>query len=259
MATLNYTGRQEIDRTKIRLRLRDDDNKIALDVLALDLTDLDVPSTALVTVEAYRQTTKERIPCGTVGTLELPRDVNLSAFEVTDNIQLRVRVVGDEGPSHGKILAVADHLRGSLEQDQDSEPLLKLQRTDLVDLVWDFGLDNGGPILYLNKRLQNHQAVIDSRQFKAFVLPEFFRRVAIWLANNIDDSNDRHSTLTHWLVYFDNIGVDTGALDSFDRNEAGYNEQVEEWAAEAASAFASHMSSLALMNVSDGYTEEEEE
>ncbi|GAP53452.1 hypothetical protein AHiyo6_00170 [Arthrobacter sp. Hiyo6] len=247
MATLNFTGRRELDRSQIQLRVRQDDGKVLLDVFSLGLEGMDLPGTAEVTVEAYRQTTKERVHCGTVDFLQPRQDVHLESFDVSDNIQLRVRVVGAEGTAHGKILAVADHLRGAAEEDLDSAPLLKLQRTDLGDLVWKFDIDNG-PILCINKRLLDHDTVVNSVQFKALVLPEFFRQTAIWVARNIDDSDDANSTLSHWVSYFDSIGVDLGTLDEFDVDDPSYNDMVETWAAQAASTFAEQVSSLHIIN-----------
>ncbi|MEV7132662.1 hypothetical protein AB0N24_07205 [Arthrobacter sp. NPDC093128] len=248
MVTLNYTGRREIDRSKVQIRVRQDNDKVLLDVLSLGLEDLDVPATAEVTVEAYRQTSKERVSCGTVGEPQRPQDVHLAAFDVTDNLQLRVRVVGMEGNSHGKVLAVADRLRSTTEQDSSSEPLLRLQRTELGDLIWKFDLDTG-PILCVNKRLQKHDEIVHSPLFKTLVLPEFFRRVAIWVANNIDDSADPNSTLSHWLIYFTRIGVDLDLLHEMDRDDS-FDDTVGTWAADAASIFASKIDALDLLNSS---------
>lgn len=247
MATLNFTGRRELDRSKIQIRVRQDDGKVTLDVLSLGLDEMGLPDTAEVAVEAYRQTIKERILCGTVANPRLRQNVHLKAFDVLDNIQLRVRVIGGEGPTHGKILAVADHLRGAAEDNQDSEPLLKLQRTDLGDLVWKFDVDNG-PLLSLNKRLNDHDAIVNSAYFKALILPEFFRQVAIWVARNIEDSNDPHSTLSQWISYMNSIGVEFSVLDDLETDDPSYNDMIETWASEAASTFASQVSSLALLN-----------
>lgn len=247
MAVLNFTGRREIDRSEIQIRVRQDDGRVMLDVLALGLHGLNLPATAEVAVEAYRQTTKERVSCGTVAAPTLPRNVHLATFDVSDNIQLRVRVVGNEGASRGKILAVADRLRGAAENNQDSEPLLKLQRSDLGDLIWKFDVDNG-PLLLLNKRLQNHETIVNSIYFKALILPEFLRQVAVWVARNIEDSSDPNSTLSQWIAYMSSIGVEFSILDDLESDDPSYNDMIETWASEAASAFASQLNTLGLIN-----------
>lgn len=251
MATLNFTGRQEIDRSRVQVRVREADGKVLLDVMDLNLAGLDLPDSAAVAVEAYRQTVKVRVPCGSVNVLERPQDVHLSAFDIADNIQLRVRVIGSGGASHGKVLAVADHLRGVAHEDQDSEPLLKLQRAELGDLVWKFGIDGDRPVLYVNKYLQNHDGLINSEQFKALVLPEFLRQVALWIARNIDDAQDPHSTMSHWLTYLASIDVDLSELDEImelGADDPSSSDVIDLWAAGAASAFASRIGSLALLN-----------
>lgn len=249
MATLNFTGRREIDRSAVQIRLREEDGKIMMDVNAIDLSGHDLPSTAKLAVEAYRQTTKVRVPCGSVASPEYPKDVHLDAFDLIDNFQLRLRVVGTDGASHGMVLAVADRLRGTGNDDEASaEPLLKLQRAELGDRIWKFGLDDDQPILYINKFLENHDQLVHSPSFKALVLPEFFRHVALWIARNRDDADEPNSTISHWLLFCESIGVDPSDLDSLEDGDEGASDIIDEWATEAATTFASHIGALSLLN-----------
>lgn len=259
MATLNFTGRRDIDRSGIQLRLRDEDGKILLDVISIDIAALALPATAEVAVEAYRQTTKVRISCGSIASPEHPKDVHLDAFDVIDNIKLRLRVVGNEGTLHGKVLAVADGLRGGGDYEEAAaEPLLKLQRAELGDRVWKFGIDGDQPILYINKSLENHDLLVHSAAFKALVLPEFFLHVARWIARNRDDAEDPNSTISHWLLFCDSIAVDPSDLDSLEDSEVGTSDVIDEWASSAATTFASHIDALALLNRPTEPEEEED-
>ncbi|MEV8149253.1 hypothetical protein AB0O52_14080 [Arthrobacter sp. NPDC080073] len=220
-----------------------------LEVQSVDLSGLDFPPTAEVAVEAYRQTTKVRIPCGSIGSPNYPEAVHLSAFDIIENVQLRLRVVGTESGSHGKVLAVADRLLGAGSRDEDSaEPLLKLQRAELGERVWRFGIDGDQPILYINKFLENHDQLVHSAAFKALVLPEFFRQVALWIARNRDDADEPNSTISHWLLFCDSIGVDPSDLDSSEEGDSGIADIIDEWATEAASVFADHIGALSLLN-----------
>lgn len=249
MANLNFTGRLEIDRARIQLRLREEEGKILLDVNSIELTELDLPPTAKLAVEAYRQTTKVRVPCGTIAVPVYPKDVHLDAFDLIDNFQLRLRVVGSEGDCHGKVLAVADRLHGTGNNDEVSaEPLLKLQRTELGERIWKFGLDDDQPILYVNKLLENHDQLVHSAAFKALVLPEFFHHVALWIARNRDDAEEPNSTISHWLLFCEVIGVDPSDLDSLEDGDEGFSDAVDDWATEAATVFASHIRALSLLN-----------
>lgn len=249
MATFNFTGRQEIDRSGIQLRLREESGKIVLDVGSIEIADLALPATAEVAVEAYRQTTKIRVPCGSIAALELPKNIHLDAFDVIDHIQLRLRVVGTEGYSHGKVLAVANGLSGNgYDEEAAAEPLLKLQRAELGERVWKFGIDGDQPILYINKLLENYDRMVHSAAFKALVLPEFFLHVARWIARNRDDAEDPNSTISHWLLFCDSIGVDPSDLDSLEDGEVGTSDDIEEWATEAATTFATHIDALSLLN-----------
>lgn len=260
MATFNFTGRQDIDKSAVQLGLREDNGRILLDVHSISVSDLGLPPSAEVAVEAYRQTTKVRISCGSIAALCYPKDVQLDAFDVIDNIGLRLRIVGTEGSSHGKVLAVADRLRLSGNDDAgSSEPLLKMQRTDLGERVWKFGLDNFQPILYINKSLENHLIVVQSPLFRALVLPEFFRHVALWIAQKREDANDPDSTISHWLLFCDSIGVDLADLDSLADSDEGTSDLIDEWATNAASAFADHFGALSLLNGASNPEEDEED
>lgn len=249
MATLNYTGRKEIDRSGIQLHLRENDGKILLDVESLDILDQGFPPAADITVEAYRQTTKVRIPCGSIAAPVHPKNFPLDAFDDIEHIKLRLRVVGTEGNAHGKVLAVADRLRSSGESEDDAaEPLLKLQRAELGERVWQFGIDGDQPILYINRYLENYDRLIHSAEFKALVLPEFFRHVALWIVRNRDDAEDPNSTISHWLLFCDSIGIDFSDLDSLEDGETGIFEILDEWATETSTTFAAHIGALSLLN-----------
>lgn len=253
MPSLNFTGRREIDRSGIQLHLHELDGQILLDVNTIDLSNLGLPPTAEVAVEAYRQTTKVRVSCGSVAAPEQPQNVVLDAFDVMDNIQLRLRVVGTDGASHGKVLAVADRLRSAGSgEEMLTEPLLKLQRAELGELIWNFGIDGDQPILYINKFLENHDQLVQSSIFKALVLPEFFHRVALWIARNRGDAEDPNSTISHWLLFCESIDVDLSELDVPD------DDAPDEWAEKAALAFASHIGALSLLNSSTEPEEDDE-
>lgn len=260
MATFNFTGRQEIDRSAVQLGLREDNGKIMLDVISLGTSELGLSPSAEVAVEAYRQTTKVRISCGSIAEPVYRKNIHLDAFDVIDNIKLRLRVVGTEGDANGKVLAVADRLRVTgNEEDGGKEPLLKMQRADLGERVWKFGIDEFQPILYINKSLENHLTVIQSPVFRALVLPEFFRHVALWIAQKREDADDADSTISQWLHFCDSIGVDLSDLDSLVDSDEGTSDIIEEWATNAATTFADHFGALSLLNNATDQEEDEED
>ncbi|WP_460992604.1 hypothetical protein [Sinomonas soli] len=105
--------------------------------------------------------------------------------------------------------------------------------------------------------MENYDQLIQSAQFKALVLPEFFQHVALWIARNREDADDPNSTISHWLLFCEEIEVDPSDVDLED-GDLGTSDVVEEWATQAATTFASHMSALLLLN-SHMEPEEDEE
>jgi len=179
---LNYTKRQKVRREDLVIVTRDGaDGAWPWFEASLTLGSYDLPPTARVFVEAYRQTAYQRFDFGTVGLLRPAENRNLTAFGSTeaDGVLFRVKVVEpSDGPADAsRILAHADQVRPDSAGRQRS--LLNLLPGEFRDEVWRLEIDEDtGPSLKVSKYLApDRWGLVKSDEFRTLVGPEIFRRI----------------------------------------------------------------------------------
>ncbi len=176
----NYTGRRKIKRTHARIDLRRDGKGQRFFNISLQLTDMQLPETAHVYVEAYRRTAYQRFDFGTVGKLIAPMDRRLFHFSDVAIPLFRVKVVDRTG-SHGRILASVDKIRpesvdGGLATG--SRSLLFVEYDDLGSIIWQLDLEGDWPVLKLNRKVDEISLIAGcDNRFLPLVYPEAFRQI----------------------------------------------------------------------------------
>ena len=234
MTKLNFTGRQRIGRSGVRLRVHGEFEDLRLTVDRLDIDQSGLPDDARVVVEAQRQTNYMRFECGRVAEMSLPSGVQLAEFDTPDGILFRIKVIGDEAEDHGKLLAVTDRLRATDDDATDggtsaSVPLLPFQAHDLDQVTWQLDVSGEHPVVLVNRRLPDWKAYVQSPEFRALVFPEVLRQVAQWiLRQDIEDATPDDAAWP-WkcfmeLLHQSPIGVD--------------DDKADDWAEELVHAFA---------------------
>jgi hypothetical protein len=229
---LNYTDRRRIARHDVQLRLVNPPDRPVYFEAHVDLSKYDLPVDGKISIEAYRQTARQRFPWGTVSVPNAPADTSLKEFDSPDAVLFRVRVT-DAGVRRGVLLAEADQIRPTLADDDDSSriPLLPPAGGDLGDEIWRVEIE-GRPILRINSKLPNWREAARSDQFRALVFPSAFRQVLqyILLVEGYTDTDDPEAWQSQWLLFATSIpgvpGVPKGS------------EEQREWIEDAASAFA---------------------
>src|SRR4051812_27764639 len=103
--TFNYTDRVRLRQKDVRFSLKPDGRGWSFDAV-FELDGYELPGEALVSVEAYRQTTWMRWPWGTVGSLQPAGSRALAEFDSPDDVLFRVRVTSPGTPEepHGLLL-----------------------------------------------------------------------------------------------------------------------------------------------------------
>jgi hypothetical protein len=233
VTTLNFTGRQRITRDRVRLRVLQSGSVLTLDVERLDLDSLRLPNDAQVIVEAYRQTARHRISCGTVGDLSLPTSVTLPEFNVPEGLLFRVKVVG-VSEADGKLLASGDRIPASGEDDDGNQvPILPFRQSqDLNHQLWRLDIEDE-PIVLINSEVGDWKGFALEPRFQALVFPEIVRQIALWALLNKDDAEDKDSATSVWRRFLSNLGYDPVAGPTDDAEQQKY------WADEVAEYFAS--------------------
>jgi hypothetical protein len=148
----NSTGRIRIPRSKVQVKLQEplDVGEFPMAFAKIDLSELDLPETATVEIEAYFRSSSMRFPCGTVGSISIPPAMELSEIDRGGAVRFRLLVI--DADQSGRIVAAADGLRPARERDSpDRQSLLPLRETDLGDQLWKVDVDyRTGPTLLIN-------------------------------------------------------------------------------------------------------------
>jgi hypothetical protein len=227
---LNYTGRRRVTRDKVRLRLSESDSRLLLNVDRLDLDGLAMPADAEVIVEAYRQTARQRINCGTTGALAVPTSVSLTQFDVPDGLLFRVKVVG-VGDADGKLLAAGDRIPATADNGEGGQISLLPFRpsSDLGQRLWRLDTDDD-PVLLINAEVGDWKGFALQPLFQALVFPELVRQLALWVLDNKDDAEEGESAVAIWRRFLADLGWDPVT------NPPGEGEQ-KQWADDVTAAF----------------------
>lgn len=204
--SLNYTGRERIERKRISLSVIRENGAIASFVLSkLALDGLDLQEDARVYIEAYYRTELKRFDCGTSGNLRIPFAGDVRELAYPQNLKFRILVVNT---ADGKILAHAD--RFSPEAPPENKPILPVD-FNLDKGVWRVVYDGeeGSPTLSINCRIPEHVARSDP-QFFIYVYPAALREILTHMVfvdgvESVDEpAADWH---VDWLKFCSYLGV----------------------------------------------------
>lgn len=202
---MNYTGRRNIARSRVTIRLIPGAEGETSFAAEYDLSGFKLPPAARVYVEAYNTDSYMRFDFGTVGEPRVPSDTRLVEVTSRPLPKFRLKVV-DETNRHGLLLGVADKLI-PLRPDEDLEKKQSLLPVDFVDLgerVWRLELSDW-PVLELNKRIESiAEAARASGSFLGLLYPEVLRQVLreiVVTQGDTDPSADDGDWTTLWLRY----------------------------------------------------------
>ena len=199
----NYTGRKKIPRSRVRIRISEDDDRRSFDA-ELSLDNLDLPREASIFVEAYYRTAYRRFDFGTVADPRPPSDRALDGIPVRNPL-FRVKVVHAVG-GIARILAAADRVvpEQSDRNEDARQSLLPVEYEDLGDRVWALDLDSDWPRLILNNRFEGiREAARSGTEFLTLVYPEVFRAVLTRALQEgcFDPDSDDEDWGTLWLRF----------------------------------------------------------
>lgn len=209
---VNSTGRKKILRDDVKVSvLGRSDGTLEFDA-AFNFVDYELPPDARVYLEAYRQSTFMRFDYGTVQSPQLAagKSRKLNEFTSKDGLLFRVKVTSPADQA-GLLLAEADQIpiESADNQDESRIPLLPTAPEDLGQEVWCVGIGASGPILQINKHLQDWKEVAGSLAFRCLVFPSAMRHILthIVLIDQEPDADDQQSWRGRWLRFATSLGV----------------------------------------------------
>lgn len=238
VARLNYTGRRRIPRKEILVELSAQDDSVPSFKVMLNLEDLELPQSALVTAEAYRRFWVQRDWLGHVGDVGSREHgpFELTGLHDAAGVKFRIKVTAaDESGERGKLLAVADGLTPAASADTPQEvvSLLPVSVAELGDLVWRVDADAATPpVLKVNKTLGRD--IARKPYFRSLVFPAALLQILdiIRLSGKNADEFDDADWQFEWLQFGQSL-AGTHPDSDFDGDEWDL------WCATVVSHFAS--------------------
>jgi len=231
----NYTGRKRISLKDAKIYLKQDENKTIKFDAVLSLTDYDLPDEASVSVEAYRQTSWMRFPCGKVEDIQLPTEEHLLDFDSPEGVLFRVRVTSQDEPV-GLLLAEADQIRPRLPEDDDenSISILPAKPDDsLGDQIFRVDFSDR-PILLINSRIGEWRSIALDPVFIALVLPAAMREILTRILR-IDGYSDTEN-LTEWRSQWLSFSLSLPGVTDLPVDE-DEEDRMDDWIEEAVASF----------------------
>jgi len=201
---INSTGRKRIPQDKIDARiLASIPGEPLRAKLDIDVTSLDLPASAAVSVEAYHRSSAMRFDCGTVAAKKIPEPLVLNELDQSGGILFRIKIVDRDGGT-GKILASADRVRPLIEgENKDRRSIFPVEYRDLGQEIWRVDIDeDAGPFLLLNSKVPALMHLVGENHLLAgAMLPAAFRIVLSYLAHEPTADDEEGSWKADWMRF----------------------------------------------------------
>jgi hypothetical protein len=200
--TFNFTGRKTIAHKDVRIDVRPDRRFDASWQFDSSL----FPPEAHVYLEAFTSGSRLvlRFPFGTVGLPQPPEDRDLSILS-GEAVLFNLKVV-DESTDAGRLLGIAEHLRGlgeGVTEDASQQALLPVNPIDLDQQVWRLTFEHGRPWLEVNNRIDGIMDIARTdATFFALVYPAVVRAILVRVVVQeefTDPDADLGDWKTQWL------------------------------------------------------------
>lgn len=198
----NYTGRKRIDQQRINIEIDDaDEGRFPSFTAELNLDGLDLPTDALLIIEAKRELSSRRFDWGCVGNPTPPSDCELT--DIPSNPKFRVMVI--ESECSRRLLALANDVSPRrIGTEGEIESMLWLEEADLGEEVWrlDFGEPGDNPKMQVNQNIQGISAAVRRDDFRSLVMPEALRLILTraLIVEDEDPSNEQ-SSWSDWIGF----------------------------------------------------------
>jgi hypothetical protein len=231
----NYTKRERISRSDIRIVLYVGEGKIWFDADISKLAIYGFPDGSSIFVEAYRQTNWKRFDFGQIGAIKSPEDRDISLFDTQEGILFRVKVTDQ---IEGKLLAEADRIPFVLPDEKESplEPLLKIRPQNLGHEIYrvDYSDEGNGPILLINSLAGSYEQIGRHPIFVSLVYPAVLREILrrIFVFEDHFEFSDRSNWRSRWLMFaksFSGVGEMPSSREDSD--------QFDDWIDKVVAAF----------------------
>lgn len=225
----NYTGRRRLTADDVEIKLHDSAEPLSFEITKLSLRRHDLEDSALIYVEAYRQTSWMRFPVGTVAQPHYAGLKALSEFDSPYGILFRVKVTS-ASPS-GLLLAERDHIIPQTTQGPRESLLPVRPDPSLEHEVFRVDFSDS-PVLLVNGKLTRWQEITTDPVFASLAYPNVLRTILtriLCVEKHTDMEDDDWQS--QWLRFARNH-PNVGELPQSESQL-----ELEEWVDQAVDAF----------------------
>ena len=199
---INHTGRKRLTSEDVAIGLDNEASPLTFEVNRLSLDRHNLPSDALVRIEAYHATNYARFPLGTVADPVLPGKITLPQFNIPDGIRFRVKVTSVAEPDKGQLLAAGTGITPSWV-DGGKESLLPVRPDDtLGQEVYRLSFEEG-TVLLINDKINQWREASRDPLFKALVYPTLLRMILIRILLDRDqfEEDGEEEWPRNWIAF----------------------------------------------------------
>ena len=209
--TTNPTNLIEIDRSDVVIDVVKLDGAEQAIIRELKLAAYDLAETCVCTLICRAGNTTARFELGTV----LSPALGPYALTELDPGQLKKFRFLVRTPNGARLVASAEGIRP--KGDGDMESLLPIVPTELGQRLWRVTIDEDGATLECNARIfANGESAQSFAPFRDLVLPEAFRQVLIYLADEPDRMDVEGSAWSEWRAWMPLLGIEPTIPDEKD-------------------------------------------
>lgn len=229
--SFNSTGRKKIRQDHVKFRVIKDNAKtpIAFTADLSQLSELNLPETSRIYVEASIKHSSLRFDFGTTGAIAHPPECKLDELDRDNsNVSFRVMVV-DETGRVGRLLAAGDGFtdESHIHEGDGRKPLLPAEELPLKQQIWDLQIDHsGGPRLIVNSTVPGLlEQVRKQALLRGAIVPEAVRRVVRYM---LEEAEEDAPWFADWQLLLEKqLGLPP--LDDVDRaDDSAINDYVDD-------------------------------
>lgn len=232
--SLNFTGQQVIDGEHVSISGFAANSDSYLMISKLDIEEYNFEPNSKVVIEVW--TTRygvTRFDAGELQTLDINRqyaiDIDANGMRSTS---VDINVVSTKPETRHKILGTIKRIRVSVDGQKVS--ILPHIERSLDGEVWrlEFDFDDSGlPVLCINNRIEDATQLVESKDFRATVMPVVVEKIAQWLLERQKEGDLEDAGIKKWEEFFKNLGWSIPDVDD-DSARKEYPEKVAKTFAE---------------------------
>lgn len=216
LRTINHTKRKKIRIGDFTFFLHKKREGIFLEVQMGEFNINQFPQNAVLIIEAHSNVTRQRVDCGILKELRLPKNKLLDEIDSASKILFDVKII-DKSQNNGNILGLGKKFSPEGD-DKDSEGnLLPIKLFDVEEMLWEVNFDSQKTVLHVNKKFPNlKNRLISDPLTQSLILPKALKDILFHYC--IVESDD-HEDKRRWINFAEDLWLEKPSDNDDDFDE----------------------------------------